>query len=488
LSGITPVRRAVTLFLLCFFGLAPALHPRGKSAAPAEPRSAEWVLAVTAFDVSALPPARKAVGDLLAKSLIAGLGAVSYRMRSSAEYAYYTDYAWSKDRAAAAKALAEKRAKRDELVFQGHPEWKYLKELRAIEKEIEKLELDLKAVSDTPPPVESEPAFSLAETNKAGGFPEAPAAGGEYRFCVNQKADGFLTGSVIEYYGRLYAGVKLYTRYTKSFQYEDAVIFSIEDTRQGIEELTARVTAAVSASTPASIAVRGEPADAVILIDGAFAGTGEAGPAAHPPGVVEVESFAPDRQSARYEVELRPGELAELYINLPPLGDGELTVTVPEGEARVYQGALYLGNTPLQVRSTGDRAAFFHIETPDGKAASAITGGADTAVRLTPVFPPEGRVMKTRRQFYGSWARFWVALPTAFLFQGISDAQVRAYNTSGNANLYQGAQTGQIISVGAWVIFGLVTAEVLYRAGVYIYSSWKDVDPFTAAPQPPAIP
>ena len=483
MSGTTPVREIRKILTLILFGvLGAALYGKGKSdTTPVEPRNPEWVLVITAFDVSALPPARQVVGDLLAKSLMAKLQAVAYRTRFSSEYVYYKDYAWSKDRAAAAKALAEKRAKRDDLVFQGYPEWKYRKELAALEKELEKLEQDLKAVEKTPPPVASEPVFTLAETNKAGAFPKAPGTGGEYRFCVNQKADGFLAGSVIEYYGRLYTRVRLYTRYTGSFQYEEEAIFSIEDTQQVIDELMDRVAARVSGSTPASIMVHGEPEDAVIFIDGAFAGQGNVGPLEHPPGKVEVEGFSQDRQTMSAEVELNPGELAELYINLPPLNDNALTLTAPDGEARVYRGGLYLGNTPLSVTVPTGRSVFFHIETPDGKTASTITGGADPVIALNPRFPPAGRVAKARRGFYGAWARFWIALPTAFLLQGISDAQARAYTASGNSEMAQGVQTGQIISVGAWALFGLVTGEVLYRAGIYIYSTWTDVDPLVGS-------
>jgi hypothetical protein len=298
---------------------------------------------------------------------------------------------------------------------------------------------------------------------------------------VNQNVDGFLTGSAIEYYGRLYTRVRLYTRYTRSFQYEEEAIFSIEDTQQGIDGLMDRVAAAVSGSTPASVAVYGEPEDAVILIDGAFAGKGAAGPLEHPPGTVEIEGFAPGRQPVSAEVALNPGELAELYLNLPPLNDSALTLTVPAGEARVYQGAQYLGDTPLTAAVPPGRSAFFHIETPDKRSASVITDGSDPVITLTPGFPPEGRVAGARRRFYGSWGRFWIALPTAFLLQGISDAQVRASNTGGSAEMYQAAQTGQIISIGAWVIFGLVTAEVLYRAGMYLYSTQADVDPLAGS-------
>ncbi|MDR2486080.1 MAG: hypothetical protein LBD55_11905 [Treponema sp.] len=484
------VARKSCLFLILFGFFGPGAYAGGKPETGQEPRNPEWVLAVTAFDVSALPPARQVIGDLLTKSLIDSLNTIAYRVRVSPEYIYYQEYARSKDRAAAAKALAAKRGERDQLLFQGDPEWKYRKTLKTKEEEIKKLEESLKTAEEEAPPIALEPAFKLAETNMAGTFSPPPKAGGEYRFCVSQKADAFLAGSLIEFHGRLYAVLRLYTLYSQSFQYEDTVIFSIEDTRQGVDELAGRVVAAVSGSRPGSILIRGTPEEAVILIDGAFAGRGEAGPLEHPPGSVEIQSFADDYQALNIPVEIHAGELAELYINLQPLSREALTITVPDESARVYRGALYIGQTPLPVEIPTGQSTYFHVETPEGKTASAVRPGGGTGETLNALFlqtsipstGAEGRVAKARRKFYGAWARFWIALPTAFLLQGISDSQVRAYNTTGNAELYQPAQNSYYIAISAWVLFGLVSAEVLFRAGVYIYSSWKDADPLVRSP------
>ena len=315
-----------------------------------------------------------------------------------------------------------------------------------------------------------------------------PKTGLEYQFCLKEKADAFLTGSIIEFHGRLYIKLRLYTRYSQSFQYEDDVIFSIEDTQQGIDELADRVTAAVSGAEPASILIRVSPEEAVILLDGSYAGYGEAGPKAHPPGSVAVESFAEGYQHLNTPLELNPGELAELYINLQPLSTEALTLTVPDASAQVYQGSLYIGQTPLEADIPANQLTFFHTETPEGKTGSAIfsTVSAGPAAKTPntlflqtniPVTAADGKVAKARRGFYGSWARFWIALPTAFLLQGISDAQIKAYNSTGQASLYEPARNGQYIAIGAWVVFGLVAAEVLYRTGVYIYTAGKNPDP-----------
>lgn len=501
MSGIIPIPHPntgrVCLLFMVYGLLSGALHGWGKSdeEPKPEPRNPEWVLAVTDFDVSALPPARQLAGNVVMKQLVEALNAIAYRIRVSPEYAYYEEYAWSKDRAIAAKALGDKRQDRDKLIFQGEPEWKYRKKLKSLDEEIQKLEEALRKVEQEAPSITEQPVFKCTQDNAAGIFPPPPKTGEEYRFCAAQKADAFLAGNLSEFHGRLYVQVRLYTRYTQSFPYEDGVVFSIEDIQRGVAELAGRLSAVVSGAEPAGIRIRGSPADALILIDGGFAGRGEAGPIEHPPGTVTVEGLADNHQPSSAPLELNPGELAELYLNLQPLSREALTITVPDQSARIYQGALYLGQAPLTVEIPADRAVYFHVETPERKTGSRIVEGTAPSPTVfveapqelfletaLPVTAAEQRVAKARRQFYGAWGRFWFALPIAFLLQGISTAQIQSHN-SGNLSLYDSAMASYYISLSAWIFFGIVTAEVLFRAGVYLYTSWKDTDPLVGSPK-----
>jgi hypothetical protein len=465
-----------------FFVLLFPLHGGAKKEAEKKPLNPEWILTITAFDVSDLPQARQSIGTLLTRKLVQELNSIAHRIRVNREYTFYQEYARSQGRNEAAKRLSAKWGERDALLFQGDPEWRYKKKLKALNKEIRKLEEELKSAEEEIPAIAPEPEFKLSERNQAEEFPAPPQAGLEYQFCLGEKSDAFITGKGVEFHGRLYFTLRLYTRYSQSFEYEDGVIFSIEDTQEGVRELADRVSAAVSGEKPAAVVVHGTPKDAVILLDDSFAGSGEVGPLEHPPGILRVDSFADEHQPLSTSLELHPGELAELYINLQPLSKEALAVTVPDESARLYRGALYLGQTPLDVEIPGGEDFFFHVETPDGKTGSGIHRGGtgSSALFLQTNIPPaagEGRVAKARRQFYGSWARFWIALPTAFLLQGLSDSQVSAYRNTGYASLYETAQSGQVISIGAWVVFGLVTAEVIYRTVVYIRTAGKTPDP-----------
>jgi hypothetical protein len=438
----------------------------------------EWVLAITALDVSALPLSQQRFGEVITRNLVDALKRVHHRARTSEEYLYYTHYAWSKSQATAAKTLVAKRAERDNLLFAGEPRWKYQKSLKTLDKAIQDLEEALAQAEAEVPLIAGKPVFKLTDNALKGSFPPPPKPGGEYRFCVNQEADAFLTGALAEFHGRLYIALKLYTRYTGSFQYEDSSIFSSDTIVLVVEELANRLVDAVSEAQPASLLVHTTPEEAILLLDGSFAGQGEIGPKEYPPGSITMESFADNHQPLSMPLELNEGELAELYINLQPLSRGSLTITTPDEDAtKVYQGALYQGETPLPVEIPRKELEYFQLETSEGKTASVIIRGPEQAeanqgslsLKLKPGHSAEEKqVEKSRRRFYSAYGRFWIALPIAFVVGGIATAHINAYNRTGNPDLYDGAMTRYYVSIGTRIVAGVALAETFYRIFRYI--------------------
>jgi hypothetical protein len=219
----------------------------------------DWILCVTAFDISALSPERRTSGEVLIKELARNLSSLGRRFRPGEEMTYYLDYAWTKSRTDAAKALAAKRNERDALIYRGDPEWKYKKSLKTIDEELVKLGETLASLDGKLPRIEGIPAFKFADSNADGAFPAPPKEGAEYLFCVNQKADGFLKGKAVEYYGRIYLTIGLYTLYSRSYIYEDGIIFSPDDLGSAATELSGRLAGTLSSSGSAVIAVHSTP-------------------------------------------------------------------------------------------------------------------------------------------------------------------------------------------------------------------------------------
>jgi hypothetical protein len=420
------------------------------------------------------------MGDVLVRSLVNSLTTVDHRIRISREYAYYEDAAWSKARSEAAKKLAAKRTERDLLLYKGTAEWKYRKDLKAVDEAIKTLEEEVQKAEAEIPLITEEPAFRFTEGNIAGTFPAPPTAGGEYRFCSTQRADAFLTGAVSEFHGRIFLSLRMYVVYTRTYVYEDSIIFSSEDTNGAVEELAGRLVAAVSGTPPAAITVSVQPDNAIILLNESFAGRGETGIIERPPGPVELEVFVEEHETVSLPLDLYSGELAELQINLRPLALAAFGISVPEYPGTlVYRGALYLGEAPFTLNVPVDQYEYLHVETPGGETASMVFRGADGGVELEPVMPhdpEEKRTGKARRRFYGAYGRFWIALPVAFVIYGMSNAQREAYqlNNAPTTSQYEKAQRYYYVSLGAWIAAGIVLTESLYRIFRYVWISGAD--------------
>ncbi|MDR2617810.1 MAG: PEGA domain-containing protein [Treponema sp.] len=508
-----PAALRVFLLFMFFCFLVSAVYSKGDAEEPAAPINGEWVLCITAFDTSPLPAGRRLLGDILARDLAGALEDIDRRYRDGEELDYYRNYAWQKAKTAVAKNLGTKRNERDLLLYQGKAGWEYRKLLKAKEVDIAKLEEELKNLESQGPSVAGEPLFKFADSNKNGAWPAPPKAGGEYRFCTTQKADAFLCGTVSEYHGRVLLSLRMYTLYTRSYAWEDDVIFSSEDLNGAMDELSFRLIAAVSDTLPGAITVRVQPEEAMVLINGVYAGQGETPARTFVPGAAEVEVYAEGYSSAAVNTELNSGELAELYINLSPLSRSVFKVDVPGNEgSSVYLGSLYMGTAPLTLDLPRDQYAYISVETPSGETGSAVyrQGGivrgkaefvrpsrdAGETLAFTasvPVSPEEKRVNTARRKFYGAYGRLWVALPLSLLTISIAGNYVDAYNYSvttgaADAGMYNKAVNSNYFTVGAYAVIGLAAADTVFRIIRYLYTSGADAAPIARFPnQEPVI-
>jgi hypothetical protein len=463
------------LLLLCLVLPGAFGGARGEEAVE-EPLNQEWILCVSALDVSALPESRRVLGSIIAADLTASLSSLDRRIRVSPEYAYYQEAAWAKNLNGAAKKIAAKREERDQLLYKGDPDWKYRRDLRTIDQALLTLEEDYRKAESSRPQVFPEPAFKLTEENGRGLFPDPPPEGGEYRFCLDRKIDAFLAGRVSEYHGRIYVVLRLYTLYTRSYHAEEGLIFSPENMGGAMEELTGRLTAVVAGTSPGALRVHVEPEDATVLINGSFASRGDLPPLERSPGKIELTILADNYAPAVLPLEIASGEMAELFINLSPLAFNSFTITLtPETSgASIYRGALYAGETPLSLMLPLNRHEYVQGETSSGETGSLIVpgGGAvreERALNLA-VQPPReaGTVNKYRRWFYGAWGRFWLFLPAAMLMRGIADTEINAYNYRGNPDLYDSANTKYYLSTGFTIAAGLSAVETLIHLFRYI--------------------
>jgi hypothetical protein len=466
--------------------------PRAEEKTP--PLNGEWVLCVTAYDTQSLPPEKRILGDLAAKSILDSIGIVERRFRVSPEYAWYESYAWSKSRQAAAQALETKQQERDNLLYKGDPDWKYRKNLKTIDAEIEKLEEAMRKADREIPAIEREPVFKFADANASGTFPAPPKAGEEYQFCKAQKADAVLSAVVSEYYNRVHISLRVYGVFTGSYFYEDSIIFSSDDMTPAMNELSGRLWALLSGKEPAFIAVRTKPENALVLINNSYAGRGEITEREYPPGKVTVAVSAEDHIQQNVETELQAGVLTEIEAVLPPQALSTVDISIDGGEEEdaaiaVYRGALYVGEAPLTLRLPVNQFEYINAEVSEKKRAAAVLSiprenGKPLSLSLKPknYFPPEQRrVEKSRRRFYSAWGRLWLAAPAAFLaygfFNNYHESLMAGSQNTGNTAMYDGWTVYRNVSVGAIIAAGLFAAESVFRMARYLYVSTSDTIP-----------
>ena len=463
--------------IIIFFTLGMQLFASGKKDEPAvKTQNDEWVLCVTNFDVSSLPEDKKIIANVITRKVVEKLGTIGYRTRISPEYAYYEEHAWARARTAAARSLSAKQDERSLQLYRGDPAWRYRQNIERINTDIEKLKIAFEQIDSNPPLINNEPVFKLTAGNKVNNFPVPPRAGGEYKFCLDQKADAFLTGSISDFHGRYHVLIKLYTAYTRSFVWEDEIIFSANDLENALDEISGRLVAVLSGNKHAALVVKAEPQDTLVLINHAFAGRGETPFLEQPPGVVTITASAPNHETRTEEIELVSGMLTSVNISLKPLDYSTVEITGNLTGGSIYHGSLHAGESPLTLRLPANILEYLEMETSDGQKGTIVfqtppVNSVPYSFSINTSAPPEkGRVDKARRLHYWAWGGTWITGIAAWI----------AHNTYTTVDMSTRSNSSAIdstamyyISMGAWIAVGAVAATELFLMGKYLYTSNK---------------
>ena len=445
----------------------------------------EWLLCITSFDYSMLPGSNRIAGDVFTRALVNTLDTVSYRLRISPEYAYYESYAWQQAVSAAAKALASKQDERSQLLFRGDTDWRYRQNIKKVDAEIVKLQEEFEKKEAEKPLIEKEPSFRLIEANISGTYPAPPKRGGERNFCKSQKADAFLTGAIREFHNRYYIQLRLFTLYTNSWVYEDDIIFSVEDSDGAVNEIAGRLTAVLAGNKPASVAITADPVESQLMINQRYAGRGTIPARERPPGKITVAIAAEGYMPETVETELNAGELTDIAVTLSPLFYTDVHINAPGSDgASVYQGALYVGETPLTLRLPLDHLEYFTVESWDklGKgifttpALSTDTFGVTFKMKIP---PPSGerRVNKARKWYYWAWGGTWITGIAAWITYGIYTSQVSVLSQTKSMDFYENTQRLYYVSMGTMIALGVAASYEVFQMARYMYTATSEVTP-----------
>jgi hypothetical protein len=467
--------------LLALLLLTGALSALGTTETAALVLNPEWTFAITAFDVSAVPAAQQSVGEIVQRNLFRIMSVVDKRTRPAEEYMYYENVAWEKARTDSAKRVSDKQNQRDQLAYQGDPSWKYRKSLKTIEADMAKLKDAFQEVDAQAPSIEKTPVFKFINDNKDGAYPAPPAAGGEYRFCASQKIDGFMTGSLAPYHGRLFLTIKIWALFSNSFIYEDSSLFSPEDAAVAVSELTENLIACLSGASHSRLVVRADPPDASVFVNETLIANGEAVDRSN--GTVTVVASADKHETISVPVDLNPDEEAEVSISLPPVSYKPFVIETDNEGDSIYQGALFVGHSPVSLDLPLNRFEYFKAES-EGKAGAIVMGEENSILNIKKrVLPREGEkpVEKAQDKMYAAYGRFWIALPVALVaglpWQGGGGMYGAAYNafvSSQTQKSADNANTWFIVSIVGVAAVAVTLADTIFRAVRYFSISSKN--------------
>jgi len=475
----------VCMVFMCL-GLVPLAAMGRAQEEPGDTVRNTWVLSVTQFDLSRLSPARRVAGDVITRNLLEKLDTVSYRFRFSPEIAFYEGYEWRRSVQATAQALARRQNDRSMLLFRGDPTWRYRRDLRRIDDDIERLRDELTRRENERPLVNVEPVFALSQANLNNNFPAPPEPGNERRFALAQNADAFLSGEIREFHGRFFIRLRLYVLYVDAFVYDDDIIFSMDDIDGAVTEIATRLTTVLSGNPPAQIAIQAYPPDAQILINRGYAGTGAVDATERPPGTITIAVAAAGHTPQTVEVELVTGELAEVAVVLGPTPMSEVTIDVPETPGvAVYHGALFMGETPLAMLLPVGSLADITLESMTGESIRAIVAAPDMpgdtfdftfSLRIPPR-AGERRVNNARNRFYWAWGTLWGTIITAWVTGGISNSRNTVMHVNSSPDFIASANRAHHMNTGALILLAPAIGYTIFELTRYLGSTNESAIP-----------
>ena len=492
MPGITRKSRPKPPAVLLFFSFTlflslPPLFSLGKAEGPQKIEvieKSETVVYICDVDVSRLPAEQRIAGLQIRTALVNFLAQIHERKRSHEEITQYQNRLWQQRQDAAAKALADARNTRDMLLFKGYSKQKYESELEKITASIRDLEKKQTQVRENPPLIAETAQLVLHRDMANGVFSGAPKDVERKNFCQTRSIDLLLSSSLRELYGRWILSYSMYRAIDDRELYSDIVAFAPEELESILPQIGSVLYQVCSGLPTGAVQISAQPDSAGIIVNEEIKGRGTTPVLEGPPEDLRVTITNPGYFPNTFILERKPDYLSRARLSLSPMARNVFQISSSDfSELKLYIDGFYRGQSPLSV------------ELPKGLySLQVIKGSGDSEVQSVPFIlrtedgtlsiqdsylqkGPEKPVERARKQFYNAFGRFWIALPVAFIINGVADTYINAINYGGNENLLDPATTWYYSAQGAWVLTGVFLVETLYRLGSYVYSANRETSP-----------
>jgi hypothetical protein len=278
-----------------------------------------------------------------------------------------------------------------------------------------------------------------------------------------------------------------------------------------MDEFAGRLSSVVAGVSPARLRLSAQPEDALVLVNRAYAGRGEAAEREYPPGKITLEVSADHHEDVKAELELRPGEATNVTVNLRPLKMTTLRITDPlRVGVSLYSGSLYVGQAPLTLDLSPDQLAYIHAESVDGKESNVVLLTPSLNILPRPVrsssgfFPDQSlfknslrgnevslytsfpydaeakQVDKARSGYYWAWGGTWISAIAAWMINGYANSIIDSYNSNTNTDpltvdaRYDTAKRAQYLNTAGISLVGAAILLQSIQMTRYINTAGKD--------------
>jgi len=444
----------------------------------------EAVVYICEVDVSQMPLEQQIAGGRIRSSLVQILNQTKERNRSSVETELYRARLWQEQKNSAAKALADARKNRDMLLFKGYSKQKYESELSKINASISDLEKKLALAMEEPPHIADKARLVPHKDTASGSFSPEPNRDDRKKFCQDRGIDLLITSSLRELFGRWVLSYSLYRAVDDRDLFSDTVAFAPEKLETILPTIASVLYQGLSGSATGAIKISAQPESAEIVVQENLVGRGSTSVLEGPPGTLSIDITNPGYYPLSFSMDRIPNTLSTASIFLSPLAVDAFEITSSQSDpVKVYIDGLYQGEAPLTVEIPRGLYAVQLVKGSGPREIQSIPLVLQTQKGVLPV--PEQylqiqgvkTVEKARNRFYSAFGRFWIALPVAFLLQGVANTYINAVNYGGSPDVLDQATKLYYSAQGAWVLTGLFLSESLYRLGSYVYIANRGSSP-----------
>lgn len=479
----------------------------------------EWVVGLCVFQAE---QPLSWIAGAFADALAASLETVRSRVPPAVEVSARKLRSEADRRKALGATLSALRTQRDSLFFKGYPEWKYRKELAALEIKIGKAEEALAAAERTVPagiggngaPAEGGVAggragaesstpgsadtasgefesggtslrnasLTLYSDDSAGTLLPAPAPEDRYAFCVEKGIDVLVTGKASAYYDAVLVSVSLYSRWVDRELWTKEFVYSPKDPGAATDAFVRELTEAVSGERFARIRVFSSLPSADVSVGDRMRGQGSSGAVYVPPGEVSVGVSDRGAGSFSTSFSLVGGETLDLSVVFPEREDVSVALSARDRTgAELSLGSLWIDSLwtdPAVGHLTFPKGSFSFVDiiaSDGGTAWAALDASRDgTAILILepPTVSGSTPVEDARKGFYRAFGRFLVVMPVAYVATGMSRTYILGSQTYPDRTDLSSAMAGAttVATVG-WIVAGVALTDSVVRFVRYLSAS-----------------